>query len=256
MTTESIISQKRSSRLQKNILVSFIAKGWSAVIVLLMVPVTLKCLGEYNNGVWLTISSVMLWIDNFDIGLGNGLRNKLAAYLAHGEEKRARSLISSTYALLTYIIIPVMAVLLLLVANLDNYQLLNVEPSKTANLNQVLSATIILVCTTFIFKLIGNFYMGLQLPAVSNLLIALGQTIALIGTYIVYKSSSHSLFHVAVVNTASPLIIYLLAFPYTFWIKYPHLRPSIRLVNLRKLRQSSVWVYNFSSCRYRVSFCS
>ena len=112
MTTESIISKKRSLRLQKNILVSFIAKGWSAVIVLLMVPVTLKCLGEYNNGVWLTISSVMLWIDNFDIGLGNGLRNKLAAYLAHGEEKRARSLISSTYALLTYIIIPVMAVLL------------------------------------------------------------------------------------------------------------------------------------------------
>ena len=234
MTTENRISEKRSSRLQKNILVSFIAKGWSAVIVLLMVPITLNCLGEYNNGVWLTISSVMLWIDNFDIGLGNGLRNKLAAYLAHGEEKRARSLISSTYALLTYIIIPVMAVLLLLVANLDNYQLLNVEPSKTANLNQVLSVTIILVCTTFIFKLIGNFYMGLQLPAVSNLLIALGQTMALIGTYIVYKSGSHSLFHVAVVNTASPLIIYLLAFPYTFWIKYPHLRPSIRLINLKE----------------------
>ena len=72
MTTESRISEKRSSRLQKNILVSFIAKGWSAIIVLLMVPITLKCLGEYNNGVWLTISSVMLWIDNLDIGLGYG----------------------------------------------------------------------------------------------------------------------------------------------------------------------------------------
>ena len=87
MTTDSNISKKRSSRLQKNILASFVAKGWSAVIVLLSVPVTLNCLGEYNNGVWLTISSIMLWIDQLDIGLGNGMRNKLARH-----EKQARGL--------------------------------------------------------------------------------------------------------------------------------------------------------------------
>ena len=234
MTTESNISRKRSSRLQKNILVSFLAKGWSAIIVLASVPITLKCLGEYNNGVWLTISSVMLWIDNLDIGLGNGLRNKLAIYLAHEDENRARSLISSTFAMLTYIIIPVMAVLLLLVASLDNYQLLNVDPSKTADLNQVLAVTIILVCTTFIFKLIGNFYMGLQLPAVSNLLITTGQTLALIGTFIVYRVDSHSLMHIALVNTTAPLLVYLIAFPYTFWVKFPRLRPSVRLINLKE----------------------
>ena len=113
MTTDSNISRKRSSRLQKNILVSFVAKGWSAVIVLLSVPVTLNCLGEYNNGVWLTISSIMLWIDQLDIGLGNGMRNKLAAYLAHGEKNRARMLVSSTFAMLTYIIIPTLLLLLI-----------------------------------------------------------------------------------------------------------------------------------------------
>ena len=137
MTTESRISEKRSSRLQKNILASFIAKGWSAVIVLLMVPVTLNCLGDYNNGVWLTISSVMLWIDNLDIGLGNGMRNKLAIYLAHGEEQRARSLVSSTFAMLTYIIIPTLLVLLALIMICDTYQLLNVEPDKVGNLDQI-----------------------------------------------------------------------------------------------------------------------
>ena len=236
MTDGQDISNKRSSLLQKNILASFLIKGWSALIVLMMVPVTLKCLGEYNNGVWLTISSVLLWIDNFDIGLGNGLRNKLAVHLAHGEEKRAKSLISSTFALLTYIIIPVMLVLLLLVACLDNYQLLNVEPSKTTDLNQVLAASIILVCTTFIFKLTGNFYMGLQLPAVSNLLIALGQTLALVGTYIILWSGSHSLMHIALVNTAAPLLVYLIAYPITFYYKYPQLRPALSLINLKEAK--------------------
>jgi len=236
MTTENKISEKRSSRLQKNILVSFIAKGWSAVIVLLMVPVTLKCLGEYNNGVWLTISSVMLWIDNLDIGLGNGLRNKLAIYLAHGETQRARSLIASTFAMLTYIIIPTLLILLVLIFTSDTYQLFNVEPAKTTNLDQVLMVTVTLVCTTFIFKLIGNFYMGLQLPAVSNVLIAIGQTLALISTYLVYISGSHSLLHIALVNTACPLLVYLIAYPYTFYYKFPHLRPAFSLVDLKEAK--------------------
>ena len=229
-------SRQRSSLLRKNIAASFLLKGWSAVVVLLMVPVTINCLGEYNNGVWLTISSVMLWIDNLDIGLGNGLRNKLAAYQAHDEVQRARSLVSSTFAMLSVIIIPAMLLLMALVMSGDTYGMLNVDPARTGNLDQVLMLTVTLVCTTFVFKLIGNFYMGLQLPAVSNLLIVLGQTLALIGTYIVYRSGSHSLMHIALVNTAAPLMVYLLAFPYTFWHRYPQLRPSLRLVNLREAR--------------------
>ena len=236
MNNEKVISQKRSSLLQKNILASFLIKGWSALIVLLMVPATLNCLGEYKNGIWLTISSMLLWIDNMDIGLGNGLRNKVAEYMAHGEHERTRSLISSTFAMLTCIIIPVMLVLLLLIVVGDPYQVFNATPDKAPHLNQVLMVTVILVCTSFVFKLIGNFYMGIQLPAVSNLLIALGQTLALIGTYIVLWSGNHSIMHIALVNTAAPLLVYLLAFPYTFFYKYPHLRPSYHLIDFKEAK--------------------
>ena len=233
---ENHITSTRSSLLQKNILASFIIKGWSAVIVLLMVPATLHCLGEYKNGIWLTISSLLLWIDNMDIGLGNGLRNKIAEYMAHGERERTRSLVSSTFAMLSCIIIPVMLVLLLLIAVGDPYQVFNAAPAKVPHLDQVLMVTVILVCTSFVFKLIGNFYMGLQLPAGSNLLIALGQTLALIGTYIVLWSGSHSLMFIALVNTVSPLLVYLLAYPYTFFYKYPQLRPSFRLIDFKEAK--------------------
>ena len=227
--------EQRTSLLRKNILGSFLIKGWSAVVVLLLVPVTLKCLGEYKNGVWLTISSLLVWIDNMDIGLGNGLRNQLAAYLAHGETGRARSLVSSTFAMLTCIMLPTLMVLLLLVAVSDTYGFLNVSPQKVTELNAVLMVTISFVCSTFIFKLIGNFYMGLQLPAVSNLLIAIGQTLALIGSYLVYKSGSHSMMHIAIVNTAAPFLTYVIAYPLTFH-KYPHLRPQFKLINLAEAK--------------------
>lgn len=236
MSNEKSISNQRSSLLQKNILASFFIKGWSAAIVLLLVPATLNCLGEYKNGIWLTISSLLLWIDNMDIGLGNGLRNKVAEYMARGEHERTRSLISSTFAMLTSIIIPILIILILLIAIGDPYQVFNATPSKVDHLGQVLMVTVTLVCTSFIFKLIGNFYMGMQLPAVSNLFIAIGQTLALIGTYIVQWSGSHSLMHIALVNTAAPLLVYLLAFPYTFLYKYPHLRPSFRLINFKEAK--------------------
>ena len=236
MSNEKSVSNQRSSLLQKNIIASFLIKGWSALIVLLLVPATLHCLGEYKNGIWLTISSLLLWIDNMDIGLGNGLRNKIAEYMAHGENERTRSLISSTFAMLTCIIIPVLLILLLIIAIGDPYQVFNASPSKADHLEQVLMVTVTLVCTSFIFKLIGNFYMGMQLPAVSNLLIAMGQTLALIGTYIVLWSGSHSLMLIALVNTAAPLLVYLLAYPYTFLYKYPHLRPSLRLINFKEAK--------------------
>jgi O-antigen/teichoic acid export membrane protein len=229
--------QDRSRYLFANIAASFLIKGWSAVVVLLLVPATLHCLGEYQNGIWLTISSLLLWIDNMDIGLGNGLRNKVAEYMAHDETERTRRLISSTFAMLTCIIIPVLLILLLLIAVSDPYGVLNAEPSKVSHLDQVLMVTVTLVCTSFIFKLIGNFYMGLQLPAVSNLLIALGQTLALVGTYIVLWSGSHSLMHIALVNTAAPLLVYLIAYPITFYYKYPQLRPAFSLINLKEAKE-------------------
>lgn len=229
--------QDRSRYLYANIAASFLIKGWSAMVVLLLVPATLHCLGEYQNGIWLTISSLLLWIDNMDIGLGNGLRNKVAEYMAHDETERTRRLISSTFAMLTCIIIPVLLILLLLIAVSDPYGVLNAEPSKVSHLDQVLMVTVTLVCTSFIFKLIGNFYMGLQLPAVSNLLIALGQTLALVGTYIVLWSGSHSLMHIALVNTAAPLLVYLIAYPITFYYKYPQLRPAFSLINLKEAKE-------------------
>jgi O-antigen/teichoic acid export membrane protein len=199
-----------------------------------MVPITLSCLGEYKNGVWLTISSILLWIDNMDIGLGNGMRNKLAAYLAHDEKLKARILVSSSFAMLTFIVIPIMLVFVGLIVVSNNYHLLNIDSALISNLDQILIISVILAFTTFIFKLTGNFYMGLQLPAISNLLIATGQTLAIAGTYVLYLSGSHSLLHIALVNLVSPLFVYAVAYHYTFYFKYPHLRPSMSLVSIKE----------------------
>ena len=230
-------SKSRSHMVFYNIIASFIAKGWSAVVMLFMVPLTLKCLDVYQNGVWLTISSLLVWIDQMDIGLGNGLRNSLTTYIAHDDIKKARQAISSTMAMLVIIILPIFVILSLLVWYGNVYAFLNVIPEKIPELRVALLSAVTLVCFTFVFKFIGNVYMGMQLPAVNNYIITLGQTIALLTTWLLFVYDKATFFNIVVVNTASPLLIYIFSYPYTFYVKYPSLRPSFSFVSLQSAFQ-------------------
>ena len=232
-----LLCSKRSILIKKNIIASFFIKGWSALVQFLLVPLTLACLGEYENGVWLTISSVLLWINNLDIGLGNGLRNKLAVYMARGDNDKAREMVSSTFIMLCISITPVLIILLLFEVYSDNYRLFNVDIGLIGNLDIVLYVATILVCATFIFKFIGNFYMGLQLPSVNNFIGSIGSTLALLGTFIIYLFGNRSLLLVASVNLSAPLLVYLLAFPITFMGKYKFLSPSFKYIKKTSIRE-------------------
>ena len=232
-TTHTSATDNRRSRLiVKNVIASFLVKGWTAVIILLMVPLSLKCLGVYQNGVWLTISSMLVWIDQMDIGLGNGLRNRLTSHVAHGEVAEARMVVSSTIAMLACIVIPIILCVIPFIWLTNIYVFLNVEPGIIPELRIALTTAVILVCTTFVMKFINNVYMGMQLPAVSNLLMALGLTFSLLATWLAYQLGHATFFVVVIVNTVSPLLVYILAYPYTFYKKFPELRPSLKYVNL------------------------
>lgn len=234
--TPSSPTGQRNVLIKKNILAGFVLKGWSALTILLTVPLTLNCLGSYQNGIWLTISSILVWIDMLDIGLGNGLRNQLTIDLAHNDMQRARQTVSSTLAMLATIVGIALIVIIGMISYFDVYRFLNVDQSAVDNLPQMLTMAVILVCITFVLKFVGNVYMSFQLPAVNNLLITLGQTLALLGTYLLFRSGQATLLWVIIVNTASPLLVYLAAYPYTFCARYPALLPAWRCINLSVAR--------------------
>lgn len=221
----------RTILLRKNIIANFIIKGISGFFMVLLVPITLKCLGIYANGVWQTISAALILIDNMDIGLGNGLRNRLTEYAAKNEWTKARMAVSTTLCLLIIIIVPIMFLLLAIVNNINMYSLLNIDYRIVQNLPQTISVAIVLFCMTFIMKFLGNIYLGMQLPAISNFLAMAGQPIILASTYIMYLHNINSLFWIAVINLSAPLFVYCIAFPYTFHIKYPQLKPSFKYLS-------------------------
>ena len=230
-------TSKRSALIIKNVVASFAIKGWSAVIVLLMVPLTLKILGVYNNGVWLTLSSILIWIDLMDIGLGNGLRNAVANYVAKGDNEKVREAVSSTFFMLVVIVVPFMLLAYVFIHVIDIYGALGIDPAMTDNLGSILMIAVSIASGTFVLKIVGNFYMGLQLPAVNNLILCLGHTLALLLTFIIYLTDCHSLLLVVIVNTASPFVTWAVTIPYTFIKRYPQYCPAVRYISLAQARK-------------------
>ena len=226
------VPDKRSSLLIKNVILSFVIKGWSAVIVLLMVPLTLKMLGIYSNGVWLTISSVMIWMDLMDFGLGNGLRNAVASYIAANDIQKVREAVSATFIILIGIAIPLLLILYATIWFLDIYNIFGVDRFKIDDFDTILTIAVTLISGTFILKATGNFYMGLQLPAVNNLIICIGQTSVFLLTLAAYLLGSHSLITVAIISTGAPLCIWIISMLYTFRFRYPQFSPATAFFNI------------------------
>ena len=202
---------QRTRLVKKNILVSMLIKGWGSIVQFLLVPVTLGCLNQYEYGIWLTINSILVWIDSFDIGLGNGLRNNLAESLAKGDKNRGQQQVSTTFFMLIGLVIPVLAIVFMLIASLNTYNLLNVSPQIVPNLDGILMVSFAI-----------------------NLLVVSGQTLSFFGILVFSKIGHPTLFDIAFIYTLSPLLVYIISYPITF-TKYYFIRPSLNAFSCKEL---------------------
>ena len=89
-----------NSKLLKNIISIFILRGGNIGIQLLIIPVSIKFVSPSSYGLWLTVSSMIAWLNIMDIGLSAGLRNKLSESIAAKNFELGKSYVSTTYVLL------------------------------------------------------------------------------------------------------------------------------------------------------------
>ena len=228
---------RRTVRVKQNVVASILLKGVDVVIYLLLVPLTLGYLNSYEYGIWLTLNSVLLWINTFDIGLGNGLRNKLAIAMARGNKALGRAYVSTTFYALIIIVSLLLSVFYIFNSFIDWYSLLNVDRQLVTHLSDIVLVSFVCFCLNFVFKFVGNIYLALQLPAVTNLLNLLGHGLALIIIIILTHLMEGNLFYVAIAYSISPVIVYVLAYPITFVFFYRYLSPSIKNVRLTYLKE-------------------
>ncbi|NTW25561.1 MAG: oligosaccharide flippase family protein [Lentimicrobium sp.] len=228
---------ERSQIIKKNILYSFLIKGISIVISFLLVPLTLGYLGANDYGIWLTLSSVVAWFGFFDIGLGNGLRNKFAEALALGDKVLARSYVSTTYFGLSAIFAILWLIFFIISFFVDWQAVFNTPAGQTDNLHALVVYVFSLFLIRFVLKLLAIIITADQRSAISNTFDPLSNVISLIVIYVLTITTDGSLMNLALAVTASPIIVLLVASFVFFSREYHDFRPSFKYVKLNQLKE-------------------
>ena len=227
---------QRSGKIKKNILFSFGLKGVSIVISLILIPVTINYLNPLEYGIWLTLLSILSWISFFDIGLGNGLRNKLTEAFAKEDQSLAKVYVSTAFAILSLI----MAIGFLLFVGCNSFlnwsAILNIAQRLGSRLSSVIIFIVAFSCIQFILKLTGIIPIADQRPAINDLINTAGNAVSLLCIYILTLTTQGSLFKVAFIFTGVPIVIFLAAYFILFNKKYKSIRPSFRHVNFMYAR--------------------
>ena len=251
INAKSIVSffsqgNKRTLRAKKNISVSFISKGISILISFLIVPLTLGYVGKVEYGIWMTISSIIHWFAFFDIGLGNGLRNKLAEALAKDEKEIAKIYVSSTFALITGIA-SLMFIGFFIAANFISWNsALNTDVVPNNELFDIVVIVFFFFCIGFIMKILSSILQALQRYAMNDILAVIAQVLGLVAIYILVKTTDSSLFNLCLVYGSKSAIVMLIASIFLFSGSLKEFRPRIKYINIKKalpLMNLGIWFF-------------
>lgn len=228
--------QERSVLAKKNIVASFLIKGISIAISLLVVPLALNYVNPSQYGIWLTLSSMVAWMAFFDIGFTQGLRNRFAEAKAKGDFQLARIYVSTTYFFLGFIFI-IVWVLLLVINNFISWSgLLNIPPEQESQVRMLAVIVLTYFSFVFVFKIINTILIADQKPAKASFLDMLGQLIALIIIFLLTKFTKGTLIKLGLAYSVAPVLVLVVANIFFFKNQYSQFAPSIKLVKKKYAR--------------------
>ena len=217
----------RTAVVKKNIIGSFLIKGLSILLSLLLVPLTINLLDQEKYGIWITIFSLVSWFNMMDIGIGNGFRNKFAESMALGNKKLSKEYVQVFYSSIGVIAIGFFAVFLLVNPFLNWYLILNLPSSFDENISLIILVVFGLFCLQLYLKNISTLLLSLQKTSYSNALTFLGNFTALVFILILQHLKMISLFSIAISFMLAPVIVFLVASVITFYGKLKEYRPKV-----------------------------
>ena len=222
--------QERSVKAKKNIIGSFFLKGSSIIISIVMVPLAINYVNVSQYGIWLTLSSIVVWFSFFDIGLTQGLRNKFAEAVAKGDNELAQIYVSTTYAILAIICSSLWIVFLFVNQFLDWSNILNVSESMHKEVSILALMVFSYFCLQFVLRIISTLLIANQQPALSSFLTVLGQFFSLACIFILVKTTHGSLIKLGAVFCFVPLLALLVGSLFLFHKSYKQFRPAFSKV--------------------------
>ncbi|MEO7609570.1 MAG: MATE family efflux transporter [Saprospiraceae bacterium] len=212
-------------------------KGLSVIVNIALVPLSIKSIHSNEYGIWLTLSSIIAWISFFDVGFGHGLRNKFAEARARNDTEILGSYVSTTYASLIVIFVPVLIIFLSINRFIPWADFLNVHSLPNTELVELTSIMLGLFCVQMVLKTINIIYIADQKPYRAAMTDTMGLVLTLVAVWIMYVSDNASLINLALATGIGPLIALGIATAIGFGGRYLDLLPSLNKIKWTQARE-------------------
>ncbi|ELA8120762.1 polysaccharide biosynthesis C-terminal domain-containing protein [Vibrio parahaemolyticus] len=195
-------------------------------------PVLYGYLDEHVLGVWLTLMSVASWIMIFDVGVGNGLRNKIAPLIDSGDVEKTQNYISSTYFFFFLFLFFLCLILLFCVNQFFNvYVLFNAEEYLVPDLMLSFLLLVITIFSNLFFSLNFSVANAFQNSSFLNFRNALFNVLLLGSLFFtsLYSNDKGSLLDVTILFFLANIVINLFTTIHLF-LSISEIRPSIKYI--------------------------
>ncbi|TMM58207.1 polysaccharide biosynthesis protein [Maribacter algarum] len=222
------IESDRTKNISKHVLLSAIYKGGSIVANFMLVPLTLKFLSTEDYGVWMILSSFVAWFSFFDIGLGNGLRNKYAEAKAVGDMKSARGYVSTAYFTITAICSLLFIASLVVSYFADWAKIFNTSEDLNSQLNYLMPVVFACFSILLTVKLITSIYTADQNHSIQGKITFITALSSLLAVWLLTKLALSSLLLFGIVFSVIPVLILVGLNLYAFSNKYKKYVPNIK----------------------------
>lgn len=220
----------RSRRAISNAASNVLIKIGNICLSFWLVRLTIDLLGPEKNGIWTAISSLVTFASFFEVGLGNGLRNRLSEAVAEDNHTLGRTYISTTYALFSGILVVALAVSGGVIY-LTNWHRLTNFPLPNAYVSLLVYITLGGFCLKMVLDTVGYVLLSLQRTAFSNLIYLTINLVLVLGIWLLNSRQLIDLVLVALLFSLTPVVVLLLfsVFYYTGALR-PY-APAKRFVN-------------------------
>lgn len=226
----------RSKKMYKNTAAMMFIKGASILMSLMSAPIMLHHVNRADYGVLLTLTSIVSWVGMMDVGLGNGLRNRLPEMLVKGDLQEAKKAISSSYATLAIYVGLLISAFLIASPFIDWLNVLNSPKSDAEEINGLAMVVFVAFCLQFLLGLIVSILYAHQMPAMNSLISFGSQVVTFIALIVqVYVFNVSSVFQIGAVNCLIPPSLMLIGTIILFNTKLKEVAPSFRLIDFKSV---------------------
>ena len=196
----------------------------------------LKYLDSSEYGIWLAIFSTVTWINFFDLGVGNGLRNRLTMCFAKNNIIQAKKFIGSALAFFFVILIILYLIFLTVSLFIDFRVFFNAINYDAEYFFNVINIIFISIILDFFFKIVDSVSYSLQNSYIPKLRVLVKNLFFIVSFFflITAEVTDEKLLNLSLIYLYTSLFVNLSFFIIIFFKK--KLLPSFNQISFKEFK--------------------